>query len=533
MNTKEKCNKVKWLFVIKQVIIQNPWAILVGGIAVLIHLVALGGIPYGLHVDEIATGYDAWSLLHYGVDRYLKSFPVYFINFGGGQNSLYCYMCILFIKIFGFNTVALRLPAFFSACLLVIFGYQFVGKKWHNKQICLMFLILYTILPIFTMSARFGLESYLMLPFSTVFLFLCVRAIEQSSIKNFLLCGIFGGLLLYTYALSYIVLPLFLVLLLAYLIYLRKIQFKHGVAFMVPLGLMAMPLILVQMINRFDLAEFKIGIFTITKLLLYRSEEIAVTNISVNFKTLVKCILGYDWLPYNSTKMYGNVHWISIPFILIGAIIVAIETVQSVKKKTFNPSVLILFWAIAEFVMGCLLGGNGPNTNKINGIFFCVLYFLIQGILYVFQKAGKWRKQFLIILSVSYLFFTMGFMKYYFFDYKEDSYPQHLFATQFDEVLEYVDSLGTNISTRTTYIGNMKCAYIYFLGSTLISPYDFNIMENGTESYKNYIFELPDSIDENSNYIVRRTEGDFMKSLEGLGFEKVDFEEYYLYYSKE
>jgi hypothetical protein len=380
------------------------------------------------------------------------------------------------------------------------------------------------------MSARFGLESYLMLPFSTVFLYYCLKAIEKQTVKSYILCGVFGGVLLYTYALSYIVLPLFLLLLFIYLVYLKRIKIKQGVAFVLPLAMLATPLILVQMVNRFQLKEFKIGIFTITKLLLYRSEEIAISNVISNMKTLIKCILAYDWLPYNSAKQFGNLHWISIPFIMIGVLVALYETVLSIKNKSFHPTVLIVFWATAEFVMGCLLGGNGPNTNKLNGIFFCMLYFLIQGILYIIQKASKWKKQVVIALTLLYVFFGIYFMKYYFIEYKEATYPQHLFATRFNSVLEYLSSLDTSIKERTTYIGNMKCAYIYFLGSTLTSPYDFDIQNNGTDSYENYIFKLPETIDENSNYIVRKTEGEFMKQLEELGFLKVTFDEYTLYY---
>jgi len=58
----------------------------------------LGEIPYGLNVDEAGMAYDAISLVNYGVDRYLKPYPVYFINFGGGQNAMYTYLSALLIN---------------------------------------------------------------------------------------------------------------------------------------------------------------------------------------------------------------------------------------------------------------------------------------------------------------------------------------------------------------------------------------------------------------------------------------------------
>ena len=64
----------------------------------------------GLHVDEVGMGYDAFCIANYGVDRYLHHFPVYMINFGGGQSALYTYLAAIIVKILGLNTLAIRLP---------------------------------------------------------------------------------------------------------------------------------------------------------------------------------------------------------------------------------------------------------------------------------------------------------------------------------------------------------------------------------------------------------------------------------------
>ena len=45
-----------------------------------IHLFALGELPSGLDVDEAGMAYDAWCMANYGVERYLKPFPVYLTN---------------------------------------------------------------------------------------------------------------------------------------------------------------------------------------------------------------------------------------------------------------------------------------------------------------------------------------------------------------------------------------------------------------------------------------------------------------------
>ena len=66
-------------------------------ILVLLLGVAVKCIKFGVLMDqtqsdEMGCGYDAYCLLHYGTDRYGYSWPVYFINYGGGQNALYTYV---------------------------------------------------------------------------------------------------------------------------------------------------------------------------------------------------------------------------------------------------------------------------------------------------------------------------------------------------------------------------------------------------------------------------------------------------------
>ena len=48
-----------------------------------------GEIPSFIQVDEAGAAYDAYCLAEYGVDRYLNSYPLYLINFGGGQSVLF------------------------------------------------------------------------------------------------------------------------------------------------------------------------------------------------------------------------------------------------------------------------------------------------------------------------------------------------------------------------------------------------------------------------------------------------------------
>ena len=98
-----------------------------------LHCYRLGSLPRGLYVDEMGMAYDAWSLGHFGVDRYLKSWPVYLTNFGGGQSILYCYLDIPFILLGGMTPYMIRMPALIFSLITGAGGF-FLIKNEKGKQ---------------------------------------------------------------------------------------------------------------------------------------------------------------------------------------------------------------------------------------------------------------------------------------------------------------------------------------------------------------------------------------------------------------
>lgn len=212
----------------KQIIVLVLWGILLVGFG-LTRLILLMELPAGYHIDEAGMAYDAWCLAQYGVDRYLKSWPAYLTNFGGGQSSLYAFLCAFLFKIFGWHTFLVRVPAVLFSMLNVIFGFK-IARKIYSRDSYLPYAVgaLLVICPYFILAGRFGLDCNLMLGMSTVFLYFFLKALENGMYKSYLVAGIMGGLVLYTYALTYIILPLFLVMSLLYCVRVKKWNGKNG-----------------------------------------------------------------------------------------------------------------------------------------------------------------------------------------------------------------------------------------------------------------------------------------------------------------
>lgn len=504
-------------------------------IAVFLHCYRLMDVPYGLHEDEMAIGYDAWCISEFGTDRYGNTFPVYFANYGTGQNALYIYMSAILMKIFGYKELFMRVPSLVNAFLTAFFGFKIVNSKWKSCKANIIFLGLYTILPVFLQITRFGLESYLMLGFGTLFLYSLIFALEKQKVRYWIISGVCAGLVLYTYAISYIVMILFLVAILIYILSIKKISWKQFIGFVIPLGLIGMPLVLCQIINMFDWPEIKIGLVTITKFTSYRGSELIWNHPIETLWASLKCIFGNDALPYNSLPQFKTMYVLSIPFILVGFLHCMSESIQAIKEKTWNVSVVVMTWMLSMLCVACVIGGNGPNVNKLNGIFIACIFCLVDGVLVTIKGMENihWLKGIVAGSLVGYLMLAMNFINFYFYEYNDTFYPQYnlmVFADSYLEVFDYINhNMSQDCLEKTFYID--EDMPIFFLGSTLTSPteYDFHAYEN---HYQNYNFYLPDDIDSTANYIIKESNVPYAMQLEQNGFSIIKIDKWFLCYSE-
>ena len=69
---------------------------------------------FGYYVDEIGSMYDAYCITNFGVDRWLNSYPIHFLNYGDGQSAIFVYILSILFKLFGYEKWVIRLvPLFF------------------------------------------------------------------------------------------------------------------------------------------------------------------------------------------------------------------------------------------------------------------------------------------------------------------------------------------------------------------------------------------------------------------------------------
>ncbi len=179
-------------------------------IAIVARLYQIGLVPGNgaLHSDEAYAGYNAWSLLHYGVDSEGYINPVYFVAWGSGMNALELYCMIPFVAVFGLNPVGIRLcPAVFG--IITVFFFYKLLKDFANRVVAIVGLAVIAFIPWHIMISRWGLESNFFPGFLLISVYFLLKATKNS--KYSMLGMLFLGLTLYAYAADWVVMPFLLV----------------------------------------------------------------------------------------------------------------------------------------------------------------------------------------------------------------------------------------------------------------------------------------------------------------------------------
>ena len=143
-------------------------------IGILVRTIGIDQKPNALMVDEASAGYEAFSILNYGMDRNGNTLPVFLVAWGSGQNALLSYLIIPFIKLIGLSTLAIRLPMAILGCISLVVFYCLL-KRIAGRKIALIGLTFLAICPWHIMKSRWGLESNLFPDIVLLSLFLLVK----------------------------------------------------------------------------------------------------------------------------------------------------------------------------------------------------------------------------------------------------------------------------------------------------------------------------------------------------------------------
>lgn len=465
-----------------------------------LHLFRLGDLPYAINIDEAGLWYNIKSLMTLGVDQAGKSWPLLFANYYSEQSAMYTYLALICCKIFGESLLVLRIPAVLNICVIFIFGYKIVNHLYKNTKINMLFCLFCTIFPYFIINGRIALDCNLMLGFSTMFLWFLIQAIHSDKWYYFLIAGICGGFVFYTYAISYITVPLFVILSGIYLIRHKKITIAKIFIFLVPIVLLGMPLLTIQIINIFDLPEINILGITLSNFESPRHSDIGIQNVLAHLIVYGKYILFGEEISLMTSTIYcGNFYIVSIPFMFIGL-------VNILKGKEFSEKKFIVFWLLSTFLTIMLIkqGIRGYQTNAL--MFGCIIL-IIDGIVFAVEKIthSKLKHVFIYLLIVLYILSFGGFFYHYYCGaYNDNVYFYENSNTDFSEVIQDVED-GTTV----------YCAVksVYYKLALNKDPIENPFVYERTYNEYGECISLREKIYENDNFVFDNL-GGFLNNID-------------------
>ena len=384
--------------------ISFPYVIAITFLAVsfaILLLYKLDTVPAPYHIDEIGMTYDALSIARYGVDRFLYKYPVYLINFGGGQSALYAYLAALCIKLFGYSVITVRIPAVLMSCAAALFFAHAMRKEYGNASAVIL-TGLFCVLPFSIMHSRWGLDCYLLFPMLIISCSCFITAIKSNKTWQFAVSGLFFGLTLYSYALSYLIVPILLAFCILILFWTGQIKWKHLFALGIPLFILASPLLLFLAVNNGIIEEIRTPFISIPKLPGYRGGEINLHNIAGNVKfnklNIFYRILAYDGMPYNVLIKYGTMFYFTLPLLLWGTFLSFKNAVKELRNRVFSLDIMMIILFFTGTGISLML--YKTNISRANELFIPLFYFLSVGLLAVYQKEKQLQQLLQSFLSL-------------------------------------------------------------------------------------------------------------------------------------
>lgn len=509
-------------------LVDKYWAILLillFGVFLFTRFFRIDITPAGIHLDEMGYSYDAYSLAFFGTDRKGNAYPVLPACYGDGSSPSFTYMLMIALKFFPYSIKLMRsvmaisaIPCFIAAFFL--FDDLFESKKW-----ALLGPIFVIITPYFFTSERWGLNVNQMLTVCTIMLYFCIHAFKYNKTKDYVLTGIFLGLVFYTYVLAYVMMPIFFILVCVYLIYIKKFEIKKAIMVAVPFGVLGVPPLLDQLVNLGVLPEFHFLFSDYHRLSVYRLGEVSFLNIFKNLGNIIPLLFGGGDLSFNSMKEFGTMYWCMIPFVFVGAVVSLYETYKAIKNKTFSYYTIFTFYGISVYSIFILLSKfNIYNANSMYIEFIVLAAVGLRWLAGFYQE--KKGNNVLLVISLSVIAISAVSFTNFYFRKQNDVYGMHpvFISTEPGDMIRYSEALYNPAGDKKVYMelnyNNRDYTDLLIALYTYMDPNVWRKHDNGEENMGHFYFYFPENYDpsENAIYILGHEWDHITSYLIGEGY---------------
>lgn len=478
-------------------------------LASVLRLWEIGRTPLSLDWDEVALGYNAYSLMLTGKDEYGKVFPVVLESFGDFKPALYMYLIIPFLPVFDLSGVAVRLPAALIGITAVFLTYFLAKELLKRTDIALISSFLLAVSPWHVQLSRVTFESGVGMAFNLAGILFFLKGLN----KPILLCvsAVFFSLSIYTYQSEKLFVPLLLLVLI--FIYWEKITSlpkKYSVVAVLLLIIISFPITYFTFTNQNGLARAKGVSFLSDKFgLLQRNVKILERDKSNNdyigqvfdnrrvvyAKTIIQGYLSHfdlnwwfitgDSVNRHHVPQMALMYIIELPFLLMGFYFLLFNKFFVINKTT---KLLLFFWIIITPISASFTTGVPHAVRTLNflpsfqiltsiGIISFFLY--VNKINNYNSRYRRFAKIFIYVFIIIFALFNFIFYLNQYFVQQNYFYAQD-WIYGYRQLVDYIKPLESKykkiiVSNR----GYMDNSHMFFLFYQKYDPGKY-LSEGGT-----------------------------------------------------
>ncbi len=448
----------------------------------------LGVNPPSLTWDEVAWGYNAYSLGIDGRDEFGRFLPHnYLESFGDFKPPVYAYLDILPVKAFGLNEFSTRFPSALFGVLTVLITYfltkRIFSSSKYSEQYALLSSLLLAISPWHIMLSRAAFEANVASFFLITGIWLFLEAIERRSWLLYL-SAISFVLSVYTFNTTRIVSPL-IIGALAVLYWRKLFTIKKQVIIAGFIGiLLLLPTLSFLFSPQAKLRFAEVNIFSDPKVVQTANQEIQNDNNARWSKVLhnrrVEYTLSYlshyldnltpqflfltgDGNPKFSIQSMGQMYLWELPFLIIGILFLF-------RKREGNWKLIPLWLLLA--IVPAATARETPHALRTETTLPTFQILVAYGVATAVVLLNKLSDKYDVLVK-GFFGVLILFALFNFAYYLEDYYTHY--AAQFSSEWQY------GYKDAITYINQVDNQYdAIYLTDTLGRPYIYTLF------YKQY-----------------------------------------------
>jgi 4-amino-4-deoxy-L-arabinose transferase-like glycosyltransferase len=433
---------------------------LIVSLAAFLRFYKLDQVPPSLNWDEIAAGYNAYTIANWGADEYGNKFPIVFKSFGDDKHPVHIYLTAVVVKIFGLSDYSTRASSAFMGVLGVVAIY-FLAKKLLKSEIAGLFSALFLAVSPYHLQFSRGLwEANFALDFFLAGLAAFYFGLDK---KNWLLTlsFVFFGLSFFSYHSALVVVPpmVFLICLtnIKKLILSKKF-FVAGLLVTIVFGALVIKEPKILGFARIKQTQFSredvqaTSIYKKTGIPLFGTAQMALGNYRKYFTYSYLFKTG-DIGPRQSVKIIGEFYKIDL---LLGAL----GLIALLLTRNWQAFIIIFSWLALSPIPGAL-SSSDPSANR--GIF------MIGPVILLSAGGASWilkiikRKYLQVVAGVLIVVFlayeTGNYLRYYYISYSKNDAIEWQYGMK-----QIVDYLKRNPDYVKVYMDKIRQQpYIFFL----------------------------------------------------------------------